>query len=301
MLKTFVGNAASEFDVDSIDEAAWARLAERMTYISGDFTKPEIYGSIRDALGKAEKEHGTKGNAIFYLAVADRFFGTVVDQLGKAKLTQQGGGDVGKPSFWRRVVIEKPFGHSVAVGARAQCRHPAHLVGGPDLPHRSLPRQGHGSEHHGVPLRQRPVRADLESRPHRSRADHRFRDGRRGAARRFLRGDRRAARHGSQSRLHLAVDGGHGAAQLLRCRSDPDEEGRCVRRDAVGQAGQGGARPVWPRRRAGLSGEGLSERAEGRCGFEYRDLCRDGTGDRQLALGRRAVLHPHRQAHGRAA
>ena len=113
MLKTFVGNAASEFDVDSIDEAAWARLAERMTYISGDFTKPEIYGSIRDALGKAEKEHGTKGNAIFYLAVADRFFGTVVDQLGKAKLTQQGGGDVGKPSFWRRVVIEKPFGHSV--------------------------------------------------------------------------------------------------------------------------------------------------------------------------------------------
>jgi glucose-6-phosphate 1-dehydrogenase len=113
MLKTFVGNTAAEFDVDSIDEAAWTRLAERMTYISGDFTKPEVYGRIHDALGEAEKAHGTKGNAIFYLAVADRFFGTVVDQLGTAKLTEQGGGDGGKPSFWRRVVIEKPFGHSL--------------------------------------------------------------------------------------------------------------------------------------------------------------------------------------------
>jgi len=113
MLKTFVGNTAAEFDVDSIDQAAWTRLAERMTYISGDFTKPEVYGRIHDALGEAEKAHGTKGNAIFYLAVADRFFGTVVDQLGTAKLTEQGGGDGGKPSFWRRVVIEKPFGHSL--------------------------------------------------------------------------------------------------------------------------------------------------------------------------------------------
>jgi len=85
-----------------------------MTYIPGDFTKPEIYGKIRDALAEAEKAPGTAGNAIFYLAVADHFFGTVVDQLGKAKLTEQGKPDAGgKPSFWRRVVIEKPFGHSL--------------------------------------------------------------------------------------------------------------------------------------------------------------------------------------------
>jgi glucose-6-phosphate 1-dehydrogenase len=114
MLKSFVGNTSAEFDVANIDEAAWKRLADRMTYIPGDFTKPEVYGKIRDALAEAEKAHGTAGNAIFYLAVADRFFGTVVDQLGKAKLTEQGKPDAGgKPSFWRRVVIEKPFGHSL--------------------------------------------------------------------------------------------------------------------------------------------------------------------------------------------
>ena len=54
-----------------------------------------------------------QGNAIFYLAVADRFFGTVVDQLGKAKLTDQDEDQNGKRRYWRRVVIEKPFGHSL--------------------------------------------------------------------------------------------------------------------------------------------------------------------------------------------
>ena len=113
MLKSFVGNAAAEFDVDHIDEAAWKRLAEKMSYIQGDLTKPELYEKLRGALDEAEKAHGTQGNAIFYLAVADRFFGTVVEQLGKAKLTDQNEDESGKHRFWRRVVIEKPFGHSL--------------------------------------------------------------------------------------------------------------------------------------------------------------------------------------------
>jgi len=113
MLKSFVGNAATEFEVDQIDETAWQRLAERMSYVQGDLTKPELYERIRAALNEAEKIHGTQGNVIFYLAVADRFFGTVVDQLGKAKLTAQDADQSGTHRFWRRVVVEKPFGHSL--------------------------------------------------------------------------------------------------------------------------------------------------------------------------------------------
>src|SRR6185437_3539633 len=64
MLKTFVGNAGAEFDIDRIDEAAWQRLAEKMSYLSGDLTKPALYEKIRGALGGAEKTHGTQGNAI---------------------------------------------------------------------------------------------------------------------------------------------------------------------------------------------------------------------------------------------
>lgn len=113
MLKSFVGNAAAEFDVDHIDEAVWKQLAEKMTYVHGDLTKSELYERLRGVLDKAEKTHGTQGNVIFYLAVADEFFGTVVDRLGKAKLTEQNDDQNGKPRFWRRVVVEKPFGHSL--------------------------------------------------------------------------------------------------------------------------------------------------------------------------------------------
>jgi glucose-6-phosphate 1-dehydrogenase len=113
MLKSFVGNAAAEFDVDHIDDAVWKQLAEKMTYVQGDLTKPELYEKLRGVLVNAEKAHGTQGNVIFYLAVADQLFGTVVEQLGKAKLTEQNDDQSGKPRFWRRVVVEKPFGHSL--------------------------------------------------------------------------------------------------------------------------------------------------------------------------------------------
>jgi len=111
MLKSFVGNAAAGFHIDHIDEAAWQRLSEKMTYIQGDITTSALYETLRGALDAVEKADGTQGNVIFHLAVAGRFFGTVVEQLAKAKLSDQSA--AGSRRFWRRVVIEKPFGHNL--------------------------------------------------------------------------------------------------------------------------------------------------------------------------------------------
>ena len=116
MLKDFVGAAAD------IDEAAWKRLAEKMSYIRGDLTEPELYDTIREKLDEAEKRHATQGNVIFYLAIAGRFFGTVVEHLANAGLTDQNEDENGKHRYWRRVVIEKPFGHSLD-SARALNAH----------------------------------------------------------------------------------------------------------------------------------------------------------------------------------
>ena len=113
MLDSFVDKAASEFATNRIEAAAWERLAETMVYIQGDMTQPALYARIRGALDEAAETRGTRGNAIFYLAVADRFFGPVVEQLGAAKLTSEDESPNGKRRFWRRVVIEKPFGHSL--------------------------------------------------------------------------------------------------------------------------------------------------------------------------------------------
>ncbi|MGA9051829.1 MAG: glucose-6-phosphate dehydrogenase, partial [Pseudolabrys sp.] len=112
MLTSFVDDAA-EFDAEHLDEGVWRRLAEKMIYVQGDLSKPELYEKLRSALNQAEETLGTRGNAIFYLAVADRLFDTVVEHLGKAKLTNQDEDQSGRPRCWRRVVIEKPFGHSL--------------------------------------------------------------------------------------------------------------------------------------------------------------------------------------------
>jgi glucose-6-phosphate 1-dehydrogenase len=104
MLKSSLG--------EDVDNEVWQRLVSAMSYVSGDVTKPDLYERLQGALEEAARRHGTEGNVIFYLAVADRFFGQIVDQLGKAQLTVEG--DAGKDSRpWRRVVIEKPFGNSV--------------------------------------------------------------------------------------------------------------------------------------------------------------------------------------------
>ena len=297
MLKSFVGNAAAEFDIDRIDEAAWKRLAEKMSYVQGDLTKPELYEKIRGTLGEAEKTHGTQGNVIFYLAVADRFFGTVVEQLGKAKLTDQGEDKDGKHRFWRRVVIEKPFGHSLDSARELNARILR------TLHEDQIFRIDHflGKDTVQSIMAFRFANGLFEPIWNRDRIDHvqitvaetvgveR--------ARQVLRANRGAARHGPEPRVHAPLDGGHGAAHGLRRRFDPHQEGRSVRRDARRQAGTGGAWPVWRRHGAGQAGECLSERAERVGGFEHRNLCRDAARDRQLALGRRALLLPYRQAH----
>ena len=112
-LQEFVGNPAAEFHVDRIEQDAWDRLAACMYYVQGDLTKPQLYDDIRNMLHRTERDHNTAGNAIFYLAVSDRFFAPVVEHLGQAGLTDLQEKD-GEPLFWRRVVIEKPFGHSLS-------------------------------------------------------------------------------------------------------------------------------------------------------------------------------------------
>ena len=108
-MQSFVGGTG-EFDPASIDQKAWGWLTDRMFYLVGDFEDSKTYDALRDKLDAIDKSNGTAGNVIFYLAVADRFFGRVVDELGKAKLVATEAAE-GKP--WRRVVIEKPFGHDL--------------------------------------------------------------------------------------------------------------------------------------------------------------------------------------------
>jgi glucose-6-phosphate 1-dehydrogenase len=90
-----------------ISEEMWSRIEEHLCYLQGDFKDPAAYEKLRETLERLDPEHKTQGNVVYYLATAPGFFGPIVDQLGAAGLTDEGGGS------WRRVVIEKPFGHDL--------------------------------------------------------------------------------------------------------------------------------------------------------------------------------------------
>ncbi|HEY0183201.1 MAG TPA: glucose-6-phosphate dehydrogenase [Rhodopila sp.] len=112
MLESFVGKAASESRIDKVDEDTWKRLTGRMTYIKGDLDDECLYERLKEHV---EAKSDTGGNCLFYLAVGDRFFGPVITHLGKAGLFEEHWDEYGRaPERWRRVVIEKPFGHDEA-------------------------------------------------------------------------------------------------------------------------------------------------------------------------------------------
>jgi glucose-6-phosphate 1-dehydrogenase len=107
MMHQFVGRGDGEFNADRLDERAWRWLTDRMTYFPGDLNDPAMYRRLRELLSDLDKNAGTAGNYLFYLAVPDRLFGPAVDQLGAAGFMQE------TKDHWRRVVIEKPFGHDL--------------------------------------------------------------------------------------------------------------------------------------------------------------------------------------------
>jgi glucose-6-phosphate 1-dehydrogenase len=92
----------------ALDGQAWSWLTQRMHYLRGDFTQAETYGRLEKLLSEQSPRRGGTANVLFYLAVADRFFGPVIEQLGRAGLNRQ------SEKAWRRVIIEKPFGHDFA-------------------------------------------------------------------------------------------------------------------------------------------------------------------------------------------
>ena len=94
--------------VQPLDEPAWQAFAQRMAYMRLDFADSSGFDALAKRLDEIDTELGTRGNRIFYLATQPSQFGEIVSQLGRVGLDHErhDGG-------WRRIVIEKPFGHDL--------------------------------------------------------------------------------------------------------------------------------------------------------------------------------------------
>lgn len=90
-----------------LDEATWNELEKGLGYVQGEFHDPATYGRLKEALDKADRERGTRGNRCYYLAVAPDQVTTIVKGLREAGLVQPPGD---QDAAFQRVVVEKPFG-----------------------------------------------------------------------------------------------------------------------------------------------------------------------------------------------
>ena len=111
-IRSFVSDTASGPATEPFDKEAWEFVASRITHFAGDLTVSDTYARLFETHRNIAAQHQIGGNAIFYLAVASQLFGTIVEQIGSAGLTEE------KDDCFRRVIIEKPFGTDLA-SARA--------------------------------------------------------------------------------------------------------------------------------------------------------------------------------------
>ncbi len=95
---------------ECVDDDLWEWFSRRFYYFAGDFSDDKLYPQLKDFLTKVDQEHSTHQNFFYYLATAPSFFGPIVQKLSAAGLMEQSNG------HWRRVVIEKPFGHDLESG-----------------------------------------------------------------------------------------------------------------------------------------------------------------------------------------
>ena len=96
-----------------VEAAVWEEFAGRIRYHVGNFNEPGLYDQLVVRLDDLDRERGTAGNRLYYLATQPSAFAEIIAGLGRVGLDheQHVGG-------WRRIVIEKPFGRDLTSAIR---------------------------------------------------------------------------------------------------------------------------------------------------------------------------------------
>jgi len=88
------------------DEKQWAGFADLLHYVPANYREPDSYLRLKDTLAKLEREHGTGGRRVLYLAIPPDQYAPVGRQIAIAGLA----GRRAENESWTRLVVEKPFG-----------------------------------------------------------------------------------------------------------------------------------------------------------------------------------------------
>lgn len=91
-------------------EETWQQLLQGIRFVQGTFDDPDSFARLRETVEKLDVERGTMGNHAYYLSIPPKDFPLVAKQLKDSGLVDE---HADKADGWRRVVIEKPFGHDL--------------------------------------------------------------------------------------------------------------------------------------------------------------------------------------------
>ncbi|ROR74336.1 glucose-6-phosphate dehydrogenase [Bogoriella caseilytica] len=102
-----VHDAVREHARTPFDERTWQQLASGFRFVQGELDDPEAFDRLAQTVHTLDEQRGTGGNHAFYLSVPPKYFPGTLQNLAASGLAKQSNG------AWRRVVIEKPFGHDL--------------------------------------------------------------------------------------------------------------------------------------------------------------------------------------------
>lgn len=102
-----VHDSVREYARTPFREEVWQQLSEGIRFVSGEFDDDTAFDRLKETIEELDSKRGTNGNHAFYLSIPPKAFPLVCRQLSRSGLADP------KPDQFRRVVIEKPFGHDL--------------------------------------------------------------------------------------------------------------------------------------------------------------------------------------------
>ena len=105
--REFMWDKVREFGALATRRDDWRAFARRMRYVSGDMTHADDVNALKRTLEEIDGGADAPSNRLFYLSVAPWLFAPSLRNIRAHGLADETCG-------WRRVVIEKPFGHDLA-------------------------------------------------------------------------------------------------------------------------------------------------------------------------------------------
>lgn len=107
-----VKEAVKQYARTPWNESVWKQLSENIRFVSGEFDDDASFDRLKATIDELDDKVGTNGNHAFYLSIPPKAFAQVCQQLKRSGLADAG------PDEFRRVVIEKPFGHDLESSRR---------------------------------------------------------------------------------------------------------------------------------------------------------------------------------------